>query len=150
MIVVQSCIQSQAKQLRLIFREISYWFYSLTISAKPPSHMHNYTQKTPLIIYSTSYVRFCTIYRIYNYIVFLCGLQIQRCKKKCSKFCFKTLFSFFYKKICMCGFHQRLGQFSTKPRSLKNYLHILQGQLLMVQDLILALKANNVEAWFFI
>ena len=37
---------------------------------------------------------------------------------------------------------------STKPRSLTNILHSLHGQSLMVQDLILALKADNVEVCF--
>ena len=39
---------------------------------------------------------------------------------------------------------------STKPRSLTNILHSVRGQLLMVQDLILALKADNVEACFIL
>ena len=51
-IVVQSRIQSYTKQLRLIFREISQWIYS--VSAKAPSQMLNYAQKAPLIIYITS------------------------------------------------------------------------------------------------
>ena len=37
-------------------------------------------------------------------------------------------------------------QTSTKTRSLKNNLHSLDGKLLMVQDLTLSLKADNVEA----
>ena len=37
-----------------------------------------------------------------------------------------------------------------KPRSLTNILHSLHGQLVMVQDLILALKADNVEACFIL
>ena len=39
---------------------------------------------------------------------------------------------------------------STKPRSLTNILHSLHGQLLMVQDLILALKTDNVGACFIL
>ena len=35
-----------------------------------------------------------------------------------------------------------------KLRSLTNVFHSLHGQLLMVQNLILALKADNVEACF--
>ena len=58
--------------------------------------MLNYAQKTPLIIYSTSQVKNFKFYRIYNYIiVFVCGLQVELCKRfKCSKFCFKTFFPF--------------------------------------------------------
>ena len=41
-------------------------------------------------------------------------------------------------------------QTSTKTRSLKNILHSLDGQLLMVRDLTLALKADNVEACFIL
>ena len=41
-----------------------------------------------------------------------------------------------------------LGQTSTKPRSLTNVMHSLHRQLMMVQNLILALKAENVEACF--
>ena len=48
-----------------------------------------------------------------------------------------------------CGLHQRLGQTSTIPKSLTNILHDIHGQLSMVKDLILALKADNVEACFF-
>ena len=49
-----------------------------------------------------------------------------------------------------CGFHWRLKKTSTKSRFLTNTLHSLHGQLLMVQDLILALKADNVEACFIL
>ena len=47
-------------------------------------------------------------------------------------------------------FHCRLGETSAKPRSLTNTLHNIHGQLLMVQDLFLALKADNVEACFIL
>ena len=42
-----------------------------------------------------------------------------------------------------------LGQTSTKPRPLTNVMQSLHRQLMMVQNLILALKAENVEACFF-
>ena len=35
-----------------------------------------------------------------------------------------------------------------KPKSVTNILHSLHGQLLMVEDLILALKDDNIEACF--
>ena len=56
-------------------------------------------------------------------------------KSKCSKFYFKTFYPFFKKK---------------KSRSLTNILHGLQGPLLMAQDLILALKTDNVKACFIL
>ena len=43
-----------------------------------------------------------------------------------------------------------LGQTSTQPRSLTNILHSLHGQLLMVEDLIFVLKADNVEVCFIL
>ena len=41
-------------------------------------------------------------------------------------------------------------QISTKPRSLTDILHSLHGKLLIVQDLILALELDNVEACFIL
>ena len=58
------------------------------------------------------------------------------------------IFLFKEKAICTSEFHQRLGQISAKPRSLKNIFHSLHGKLLILQDLILALKADNAEACF--
>ena len=49
-----------------------------------------------------------------------------------------------------CGFFYRLGQTSTKPRFPANTLHSLHWQLFMVQDLILTLKCDNVEACFIL
>ena len=37
-----------------------------------------------------------------------------------------------------------------KTKILNNILHSLDGELLMVQDLILALRADNVEACFIL
>ena len=63
--------------------------------------MFNYAQKTPLIVYDTSSVKILKIYRIYNYIVFLCVDYRSNCvnKSKFSKLYFKTLFPFLRKKL---------------------------------------------------
>ena len=42
----------------------------MNYSAKAPSQMLDYAQKTLLIIYNTSSVKFLKIYRVYNYIIF--------------------------------------------------------------------------------
>ena len=94
--------------------------YPLTIFAKASSQMLKQARKMPLIIYN-----------IYIYI-----------------YIYIYIFLFKEKAICTSEFHQRLGQISAKPRSLKNIFHSLHGKLLILQDLILALKADNAEACF--
>ena len=125
----------------------------MNYSAKAPSQMLDYAQKTLLIIYNTSSVKFLKIYRVYNYIIF-CADWRSNCVKnlKCSKFYFKSLFPFFKKKklYALVWIPLETRTNLTKPKSLTNILHILQELLLMVQDLILALKADNDEACFIL
>ena len=75
----------------------------MNYSAKAPSQMLDYAQKTLLIIYNTSSVKFLKIYRVYNYIFFCADLRSNCVKNlKCSKFYFKSLFPFFKKKKTIC------------------------------------------------
>ena len=135
MIVVQSCIQSWAKQLIWFLREISQWFYPLTIFAKAPSQMLNYAQKTSLILYNTSYVIFFNTYCIYHCINSLCVLWIN-CVKNLSVVNVLLKFPPYFLRRKLYALVYSIGnseKTSAKSRPLPNILQSLHGQLLMVR-----------------
>ena len=73
---------------------------------------------------------------------------VNKCSK-CTKFYFKTPFPFLRKKLyTLVWIPPETGHTSTKPRTLTSILHSPHGELLMVQDLSLALKADNIQACF--
>ena len=89
---------SQTTDMNLL--RINQWFYRSIIFVKAPMQMLNYAQKTSLILYNTSQVKKNRIYRIYNYMIFLCELQVQLCKKsKYSKCSLKHFLDFLRKEL---------------------------------------------------
>ena len=91
------------------------------------------------------------IYRIYNYIIFCVDYNSNYVKNVSVEFYFNFFFFVFQERIyALVSISLEARANFNKTKILNKILYILQGQLLMVQDLILALNADNVEACFIL